>query len=98
MLLYYGVQSEIRAALAQLDKAVSNRGYFDSWRSLMAGQMDRREALEAKAAQRGVAVTGDKRYDTWRDVIDEAVDRCEDMLIDRECSATSHLKGQRHCR
>ena len=83
MLLDRGVESEIRAVLAQLGNAESNRGYFDSWRNLMSGQMDRREALEAKAAERGVAVPDHERYDTWRDVIDEAADRCEGMLADR---------------
>ena len=73
----------LRTVLAQLDKAVSNRRYVDSWRDLMAGQMDRREALEAKAAERGVAVTDHKRCDTWRDVIDEAVGRCVGVLADR---------------
>ena len=53
MLLDYGIKSEIHAVLAQLGKAVSNRTYFDTWRDLMAGQMGRREALEAKAAERG---------------------------------------------
>ena len=83
MLLDRGVESEIRAVLAQLGNAVSNRGYFDSWRNLMSGQMDRREALEAEAAERGVAVPDHERYDTWRNVIDEAVVRCEGMLADR---------------
>ena len=83
MLLDRGVESEIRAVLAQLGNAESNRGYFDSWRNLMLGQMDRRGALEAEAAERGVAVSDHEHYDTWRDVIDEAVDRCEGMLADR---------------
>ena len=56
MLLDRGVESEISAVLAQTGKVVSNRNYFDSCREYMAGQMDRREALEAKAAERGVAV------------------------------------------
>ena len=56
MLLDRGVESEISAVLAQLGKVVSNRNYFDSCREHMAGQMDRREALAAKAAERGVAV------------------------------------------
>ena len=83
MLLDRGVESEIRAVLAQLGKAVSNRRYFDSWRNLMSGQMDRREALDAEAAERSVAVSDHERYDTWRNLIDEAVDRCEGMLADR---------------
>ena len=83
MLLDRGVKSEISAVLAQVGKAASNRRYFDSWRNLMSGQMDRREALEAKAAERGVAVPDHEHYDTWRDVIDEAVNRCEGMLDDR---------------
>ena len=91
MLLDRGVESEIRAVLAQLGKAVSNRGYFDSWRDLMARQLDRREALEAAAAGRGVAVPDHERYDTWRNVIDEAVDRCEGMLADRGIMASTSI-------
>ena len=83
MLLDRGVKSEIGAVLAQLGKAVSNRNYFDSCREYMASQMDRREALEAKAAERGVAVPGHEDYDTWRDVTDFAVDRCEGLMNDR---------------
>ena len=52
MLLDRGVKSEISAVLAQLGKAMSNRKYFDNWPKLMAGQMGRRETLEAKAAER----------------------------------------------
>ena len=83
MLLDRGVESEISTVLVQLGKAVSNRNYFDSCREYMASQMDRREALEAKAAERGVAVPGHEDYDTWRDVTDFAVDRCEGLMDDR---------------
>ena len=82
MLLDRGVESEISAVLAQLNKAVSNRNYFDNWPKLMAGQMDRREALEAKAAERGVAVPDHEDYDTWRNVTDFAVGRCEGLMDD----------------
>ena len=82
MLLDRGVKSEISAVLAQLGKAVSNRNYFDNWPKLMAGQMDRREALEAKAAERGVAVPDHEDYDTWRNVTDFAVGRCEGLMDD----------------
>ena len=68
MLLDRGVKSEISAVLAQLGKAMSNRNYFDNWPKLMAGQMDRREALAAKAAERDVAVPDHEDYDTWRNV------------------------------
>ena len=67
MFLDRGVESEISAVLAQIGKVVSNRNYFDSCREYMAGQMDRREALAAKAAERGVAVPALGHYDTWRD-------------------------------
>ena len=80
MLLDRGVKSEISAVLAQLGKAMSNRNYFDNWPKLMAGQMDRREALEAKAAERGVAVPDHEDYDTWRNVTDFAVGRCEGLM------------------
>ena len=82
MLLDYDVKSEISTVLAQLGKAVSNRRYFDTWRDLMAGQMDRREALEAEAAKRGVAVPNHEDYDTWRNVTDFAVGRCEGLMDD----------------
>ena len=82
MLLDRGVKSEISAVLAQLGKATSNRNYFDNWPKLMAGQMDRREALAAKAAERGVAVPDHEDYDTWRNVTDFAVGRCEGLMDD----------------
>ena len=82
MLLGRGVKSEISAVLAQLGKAMSNRNYFDNWPKLMAGQMDRREALAAKAAERGVAVPDHEDYDTWRNVTDFAVGRCEGLMDD----------------
>ena len=82
MLLDRGVKSEISAVLAQIGKVVSNRNYFDSCREYMAGRMDRREALEAEAAERGVAVPDLGRYDTWRDVTDFAVGRCEELMDD----------------
>ena len=44
--------------------------------------MDRREALEAGAAERGVTVPDHKDYDTWRDVTDYAVGRCEGLMDD----------------
>ena len=50
--------------------------------SYMAGQMDRREALAAKAAERGVAVPDHEDYDTWRNVTDFAVGRCEGLMDD----------------
>ena len=82
MLLDRGIKSEISAVLAQLGKAMSNRNYFDNWPKLMAGQMDRREALAAKAAERGVAVPDLGHYDTWRNVTDFAVGRCEGLMDD----------------
>ncbi len=82
MLLDRGVKSEIHAVLAQLGTAVSNRNYFDSCREFMAGRMDRREALEAAAAERGVAVPGHEDYDTWRNVTDFAVGYCEGLMDD----------------
>ena len=80
MLLDRGVKSEIHAVLAELGKAVSNRNYFDSCREYMAGRLNRREALVAKAAERGVAVPGHEDYDTWRDLTDIAVGRCEELM------------------
>ena len=82
MLLDRGVESEIGRVLAQLGKVVSNRNYFDNCREHMAGQMARREALVAEAAERVVAVPDLGRYDTWRDVIDFAVGRCEELMDD----------------
>ena len=82
MLLDRGVESEISAVLSQIGKVVSNRNYFDDCREHMAGQMDRREALVAEAAERGVAVPDLGPYDTWRDVTDFAVGRCEELKDD----------------
>ena len=82
MLLDRGVESEISAVLAQIGKVVSNRNYFDDCREHMAGRMDRREPLEAKAAERGGAVPNHEDYDTWRDVTDFAVGRCEELMDD----------------
>ena len=82
MLLDRGVESGIRTVLAQIGKVVSNRNYFDSCREHMAGQMDRREALVAKAAERRVAVPELGHYDTWRNVTDFAVGRCEGLMDD----------------
>ena len=82
MLLDRKVKSEISAVLARLGKATANRRYFDTWPKLMAGQMDRCEALETKAAERGVAVPDHEDYDTWRNVTDFAVGRCEGLMDD----------------
>ena len=82
MLLDRGVKSEINAVLTQLGKVVSNRKYFDTWPKLMVSQMNRRKALEAKAAERSVAVPDLGHYDTWRDVTDFAVGRCEGLMDD----------------
>ena len=82
MLLDRGVKSEISAVLTQLGKVVSNRNYFDSCREYMAGRLNRREALVAKAAERGVAVPDLGPYDTWRDLTDIAVGRCEELMDD----------------
>ena len=82
MLLDRGVKSEISTVLAQIDKVVSNRNYFDDCREYMAGRMDRREALVAEAAERSVAVPNHEDYDTWRDVTDFAVGRCEELMDD----------------
>ena len=82
MLLDRGVESEISAVLKLRSvRSVSNRKYFDNWLpSYMAGQMDRREALVAAAAERGVAVPDHEDYDTWRNVTDFAMGRCEGLL------------------
>ena len=83
MLLDHDVRSEMRAVLGEIDEAASNRRYVDTWRKLMAGQLDRREALEAEAARRSAAVPDHKDYDILRNVIDDAVGRCEEILADR---------------
>ena len=82
MLLDRGVESEISTVLAKLGKVVSNRNYFDSCREYMAGRLNRREALVAKAVERGVAVPDLGAYDTWRDLTDIAVGRCEGLMDD----------------
>ena len=82
MLLDRGLKSEISTVLAQIDKVVSNRNYFDDCREYMADRLDHREALVAEAAERGVAVPDLGRYDTWRDLTDFAVGRCEELMDD----------------
>ena len=82
MLLDRGVESEISAVLAHIGKVVSNRNYFDDCREYMADRLDRREVLEAAAAERGVAVPNYEDYDTWRDLTDFAVGRCEELMDD----------------
>ena len=82
MLLDRGVKSEISAVLAEFDEVVSNRNYFDNCREFMAGRLNRREALVAKAVERGVAVPDHEDYDTWRNVTDFAVGRCEGLMDD----------------
>ena len=82
MLLDRGVESEISTVLAKLGKVVSNRNYFDDCREYMAGRLNRREALVAKATERGVAVPDLGAYDTWRDLTDIAVGRCEELKDD----------------
>ncbi len=82
-LLDYDISSEMRAVLSKLDRAVSNRRYVDTWRGLMTGELDSREALEAEAAGCGVAVPDHKNYDAWRDLIDDAADRCREILAAR---------------
>ena len=82
MLLDRGVKSEISTVLAQIDKVVSNRNYFDDCREYMADRLDHREALVAEAAEQGVVVPDLGRYDTWRDVTDFAVGRCEELMDD----------------
>ena len=77
MLLDRGVKSEISTVLAQIDKVVSNRNYFDDCCEYMADRLDHREALVAEAAERGVAVPGHEDYDTWRDLTEFAAGRCE---------------------
>ena len=82
MLLDRSVKSEIHDVLAQLDKVVSNRNYFDTWCDLMARKMNHLEALEVAAVERGVAIPDHEDYDTWRDVTDFAVSRCEGLMDD----------------
>ena len=82
MLLDRGIESEISTVLTQMGKVVSNRNYFDDCREYMADQMDRREALVAKAAEQGVAVP-DLGYDTWRDLTDFGVGRCVGLMDDQ---------------
>ena len=84
MLLDYDIGSQMRAVLSRLDEAVSDRRYAGTWRNLMAGQLDHREALEAEEARRGVAVPDHRDYDTWRNVTDKAADHCAELLARRE--------------
>ena len=94
MLLDRGVESEISTVLAQIGKVVSNRNYFDNCREYMAGQMDRREALVAEAAERGVVVPDLGPYDTWRDLTNYAVGRCEELMDDRGITTSTSITSR----
>ena len=50
--------------------------------AILLAQMDRREALAAKAAERGMAAPDHEDYDTCRNVTDFAVGRCEGLMDD----------------
>ena len=68
MLLDRGVESEMQhgaslRSVRSCQTATTSTIAGNTWSS----QMDRHEALEAKAAERGVAVPDLGPYDTWRD-------------------------------
>ena len=65
--------------LSRLGEAKVNAGYVKTRHNFILHDLERREALEARAARRGVAVSDLADYDRWRDSADEAVSRSEDI-------------------
>ena len=91
-LLDGGIEREIRALLSKLGEAKTNAGYVKTRYNFILHDLERREALETKAAKRGVAVSDLADYDRWRDSTDEAVGRVEHILANREDYGL-HLHG-----
>ena len=83
-LLDRDIAGEIRAVLSRLGEARTNVGFVETWHGLILRNLERREALEARAAKRGVAVSDLADYDLWRNMTDEEVDRSEHILAHRE--------------
>ena len=91
-LLDGGIEREIRALLYKLGKARADAMYVEARHDLILHSLERREALEASAAERHVAVPDLADYDLWRNMTDEKVDRGEDILAHREDYGI-HLHG-----
>ena len=71
-------------ALVQLDKAEASRQHIEKYRdSIVEALAQRRDRLEAKAAEKGVAVPEHKDYGIWRAAIDQAVDIGERIVANR---------------
>ena len=71
-------------ALVQLDKAEASRQHIEKYRdSIVEALAQRRDRLEAKAAEQGVAVPEHKDYGIWRAAIDQAVDIGERIVANR---------------
>ena len=79
-LLDSGIAGEIHAVLSRLGEAKTNAGFVETWHSLIAAGLERREALEAEAARRGVAVPDLAEYDQWRNATDEDLGHGEHIL------------------
>ena len=71
-------------ALVQLDKAEASRQHIEKYRdSIVEALAQRRDRLEAKAAEKGVTVPEHKDYGIWRAAIDQAVDIGERIVANR---------------
>ena len=71
-------------ALVQLDKAEASRKHIEEYRdSIVEALAQRRDSLEAKAAEQGVTVPEHKGYRIWRAAIDKAVDIGEGIVANR---------------
>ena len=83
----------IRDALNQLGKAEASRKHIEEYRdSIVEALADRRDRLEAKAAEQGVTVPEHKDYRIWRAAIGQAVDIGE-RIIARRGAGNIHFTG-----
>ena len=74
----------IRDALNQLGKAEATRQHIEKYRdSIMEALAQRRDRLEAKAAEKGVTVPEHKDYGIWRASIDQTMDIGERIIANR---------------
>ena len=83
----------IRDALNQLGKAEATRQHIEKYRdSIMEALADRRDRLEAKAAEKGVTVPEHKDYGIWRASIDQTMDIGERIIANRRADSI-HFAG-----
>ena len=80
-------------ALVQLDKAEASRQHIEKFRdSIVEALAQRRDRLEAKAAEKGVAVPEHKDYGIWRAAIDQTMDIGE-RIVANQGADNIHFAG-----